>query len=352
MRRREFTKRSAALSLGAALLPSLNSCGSSQDQPKKPSLVNNIYYRANTFSMVPRHVAQDMQWMADHGSNALTIAVSEQDFEHAKRNIELICTEAGKRNLKVFFVTSRWAGVFAGAPKMPSIFAARNPQTWSLDENGKPYFHSSGPICSIYYPEVKDFFISSIDQAFNTWDLAGIIWDEPKAYLMDYSQGAKDVLGPDGTVEQHEINYCNYISELNDHINTNYPDKTISFFAYPYLTNSWIESASKIRHLDYFGADGRPYSKKDSEGIVEVKKYILGENSAQRYIDKANEKGIKSMVLIENFKMQVDHHPLVEKRLDQIISSVDQFAYYYYPRSCENPDASMKLITDHVKKFV
>ncbi|MBV6646802.1 MAG: hypothetical protein KI790_15195 [Cyclobacteriaceae bacterium] len=352
MKRRDFAKTTLAASLGASML-NLPSCSFPQKGGKKPSLINNIYYRANTFSMVPRHVAQDMQWMADHGSNALTIAISEQDFLHAYRNIELICSEAAKRNLKVFFVTSRWAGVFAGAPKLPSIFAALNPHTWSLDKRGKPHFHSSGPICSIYYPEVFDFFISSIDKAFQTWDLAGIIWDEPKAYLMDYSMEAIESLGENGTVQEHEVNYCRYISRLNDHIHRNYPDKTISFFAYPYLSDSWIEAASEIRHLDYFGADGRPYAKKDGEGITSTKKYILGEEkSAMRYVRVAREKNLKSMVLIENFSMKVSHHHVVEKRLDEIIESVDQFAYYYYPRSCEDPDASMKLIADYVKKYI
>lgn len=361
MKRRDFTKITTLGALGTSILGIPYACSVASEKVKKPSLINTLYYRANTFHYNPAHIATDMQWMADHGTNALTMAISEVDFGNAERNIETIITEAHKRSIKVFFVTSRWAGVFAGAPKMPSIFAAKNPHTWSLNEKGKPYFHSSGPICSIYYPEVHDFFIEHLDKAFNTWDLDGVVWDEPKSYQMDYSAFAKakfqDIpgykTGEKEALAIHEGNYCNFISVLNDHIKNEHGDKVINFFAYPYLTGSWIEQASKIRHLDYFGADGRAYPNTEKPETYTGKKFLLGKgNVGKRYIEKAAEKKLKSMVLIENFKTNPNEYALLEKHLDTIIPMADQFAYYYYPRSCAEPDKVMQLITKHLKKFV
>lgn len=361
MKRRDFTKLSLTGLAAAGILGVPYACIQAGKQLKKPSLVNNLYYRANTFHYNPSHIAADMQWMADHGSNAVTIALSEVDFEQAPRNIETIVTEAHKRNLKVFFVTSRWAGVFAGAPKMPSIFAARNPQTWSLNAYGIPYFHTSGPICSIYYPEVKEFFVEYLDKSFNDFGFDGVVWDEPKAYQMDYSAFAKAKLqqipgyetGEGNALITHEGNYCEFISQLNDHIKEKHGEKIINFFAYPYLTDSWIEQASEIRHLDYFGADGRAYPNVEKPETYKGKKFLLGEGKvATRYMDKAAEKSLKSMVLIENFKTKPNEYDLLNKHLDTIITMADQFAYYYYPRSCDEPDKAMQIITNKLKKYV
>ena len=353
MKRRDFTKITALGALGTSVLGIPYACSVASEKAKRPSLINNLYYRANTFHYNPIHIAADMQWMADHGTNALTMAISEVDFGNAERNIETIVLEAHKRGIKVFFVTSRWAGVFAGAPKMPSIFAAKNPHTWSLNEKGKPYYHSSGPICSIYYPEVFDFFIEHLDKAFKTWDLDGVVWDEPKAYQLDYSTKAVETLGENTSVEIHEANYCEFISKLNDHIRTEHGDKIINFFAYPYLTDSFIEEASKIRHLDYYGADGRAYPNTEKPETYTGKKFLLGEGKVgHRYVKKAQEKGLKSMVLIENFKTKPNEYDLLETHLDTIITMADQFAYYYYPRSCDEPDKAMQIITKHIKQHI
>ncbi len=361
MKRRDFTKLTVAAAIGSSVLDIPYACSVASEKIKRPSLINTLYYRAHTFHYNPSHIAVDLQWMADHGTDAVTIAISEVDFENAQLNIETIIKEAHKRNIKVFFVTSRWAGIFAGAPKMPSVFAAKNPHTWSLNKNEDPYFHSSGPICSIYYPEVFDFFIEHLDKVFNTWNLDGVVWDEPKAYQMDYSAFAKAKLqdrlgykkGDKEALITHEVNYCDFISNLNDHIKKEHGDKVINFFAYPYLSESWVEQASNIRHLDYFGADGRGYPNIEKPETYTGKKFLLGEGKVgKRYVDKAAEKKLKSMVLLENFKTKSSEYALLERHIDTIIPMADQFAYYYYPRSCDNPDKAMKIITGHLKKYI
>lgn len=361
MKRRDFTKLSLTGLAAAGILGIPYACATANEKRKTPSLINNLYYRANTYHYNPTHIAADMQWMADHGSHAVTIALSEVDFEKAHRNVETIISKAHKHGLKVFFVTSRWAGVFAGAPKMPSIFAAQHPHTWSLGADGKPYFHSSGPICSIYYPEVKQFFLDTLDKSFNNFGFDGVVWDEPKAYQMDYSAFAKAELkqlsgfetGSGNALITHEGNYCEFISLLNDHIKKNHGDKVINFFAYPYLTDTWIEQASGIRHLDYFGADGRAWPQSDVRNTYKGKKFLIGDGATgSRYIEKATEKKLKSMVLIENFQAAKADYPLYEAYLDEIIPMADQFAYYYYPRSCEEPDTVMQLITNKLKQYI
>ncbi len=56
----------------------------------RPEIVNAYYFRAHMYTMVPRHVREDLRWMAENGCNALTLAVLEQDFTAAVENIEFV----------------------------------------------------------------------------------------------------------------------------------------------------------------------------------------------------------------------------------------------------------------------
>ena len=84
MNRRHFLQTAAAL-------PAVRARAASGYRP----LVNAYYFRAHMYTMVPRHVREDLRWMADNG-NALTLAVLEQDLFAAVENIRIVCEEAAK----------------------------------------------------------------------------------------------------------------------------------------------------------------------------------------------------------------------------------------------------------------
>ena len=74
-------------------------------------ILNAYYFQHHTFSIVPRHVREDMEWMADVGTNAITLAVLEQDLYANEANMDLICREADRVGIAVHAVPSRWGGV-------------------------------------------------------------------------------------------------------------------------------------------------------------------------------------------------------------------------------------------------
>ncbi len=165
MDRRTFLHKSIATSGTLALAPAAVSQSTGKKSGAENKLLNACYFRAHMYTMVPRHIREDMKWMAGAGTNVVSIAVPEQDLYAAVENIQTVCEEAAKAGMAVHAVPSRWGGLVAGAPKVPSMFSVTNPQTWMLRKDGKPAFNgTSGVTSSIHYPETYDFFCGSVDK--------------------------------------------------------------------------------------------------------------------------------------------------------------------------------------------
>src|SRR5262249_18629568 len=235
MNRREFTK--AGLStLGAPLLAQLNEApATAQTKPesaKSKTLFNAYYFRAHMYTCVPRHVREDLKWMADIGTNIVTLAVLEQDLFAAVENIRLVCEEAAKVGLQVYAVPSRWGGLTAGAPKVPSLFSVNHPQTWMLNKDGAPVSNPqvSGVISSVHYPETFQFFCESLDALFRQFPIKGVIWDEPKGFREDYSPKAVEKLGKDAPKAAHFKATADFYGRVSQYIKDKYPEKTVCLF--------------------------------------------------------------------------------------------------------------------------
>ena len=350
MRRRNFIKNSA---LAAATL--------SFDFPKvknksKEKLLSAYYFRAHMYTMVPRQVREDLQWMADLGTDAVCPAIIEQDLFAAVENMDIICNEAEKLGMKVFAVPSRWAGLIAGAPKVPSIFTIQNPDTYAMHENGKPFTSSvSGRISSFYHPKTVRFFKDAIDKMMELWPIGGITWDEPKVYGdLDYSQAAREALGNQINKDRHNKAFSDFWSELNKHIKENHPSVSTHFFiqAKAWKKPNVLKHSSQISHLDYYGCDGRPWYIKDGGQLESEGKVLLGEEQGEVFLDLAKKNGKKSLWLIENHNMAMADAQLMDKRMPEIMEKdVDHLIYYYYPRNLEDPDKIMNIMASHLKKW-
>ena len=91
------------------------------------------------YTMASNQVREDLEWMAARGTDAVTIAVLEQDLFAAIDNIEHVCAVTDDlgdgrlcRSLAVGW-RRRWS------PKVPSLFAACNPHIWMRDADGEHY---------------------------------------------------------------------------------------------------------------------------------------------------------------------------------------------------------------------
>lgn len=317
----------------------------------KEKLLNAYYFRAHMYTMVPSQVAEDMQRMADIGTDAVTVAILEQDLFAAVENVEIIANEADKKGIKLFVVPSRWGGMFAGAPKVPSLFSVQNPHTWILLKDGKPRYNNvSGVISSVHYPETFDFFCESITKMMALWPIKGIVWDEPKSYLMDYSPKAIENLGADASLSSHVRAVSDFHGRINAFIKEGWSDVTTNLFSYADLDDELIDIIAQTKKLDYFGCDGRPWYPNDGGVDESVGKTLL--KNGERFLSAARKHKVNSLWLIENHNMKAKDMELAKNRLPEVISKdVDQLIYYYYPRNLSNPADNMDLIFEQVAQF-
>jgi hypothetical protein len=317
----------------------------------KEKIVNSYYFRAHTYTIVPRHVREDLQWMADHGTNAVSLAILEQDMTAAVENIDLICTEADKRGISVFAVPSRWCGMVAGAPKVPSVFGATHPETWIIDENGNPETNTIwGPTSSVHHPAVKEFFYKSLDSMLSTWPIRGVIWDEPKTFCPDYSTAAVSAFPRHPQFIDHVKATCSFFSDCNRHIKNAHTNVSTHLFIYPSYAPEIVEEVSKTEALDYFGCDGRPWYKEDAEKHSISSKTCMKESDL--FITCAKENGKKSLVLAENLHAGKKESDIMDIRLPELFKKdIDHLIYYYYPRSLPDPDYTMNIIGKHINNL-
>lgn len=322
-------------------------------------LINAYYLRAQMYTMVPRQIREDMEWMADVGTNAVSIAVLEQDFFAAQRNIELIRREAARVNMKVFATASRWGGLVAGAPKVPSLFSTLHSETWVLNRDGKPahFAKMCGVMSSVYHPATYEFFCASIDKVFDQLGLDGITWDEPKAFRPDYSRAALEKLGPHPTQSDFIKGAANFYARISQYTRQHHPDKTINLFMMATNTDEEARAGSEIADLDYFGCDGRPWSAQAEiaargQGHKERKPPKVLVDRGEFFLKLAREHGKKGLLFVENYDIPASMIPIMDAGLDQVLAfKPDQLIYYYYGRNTEDPDRTMAVTASHLRRF-
>jgi hypothetical protein len=350
MKRRNFIKDITLSSALVSVLPQLNAANQIH-RLNNDRILNAYYLRAHMYTIVPKHIREDLKWMADAGTNTVSLGIIEQDLYAAVENINIICNEAAKLNMKVFAVPSRWGGLLAGAPKIPSLFSVTNPQTWMLKKDGTTLFNDiSGVISSIHYPETVDFFKTSLDKIFKLWDIKGIIWDEPKSFFADYSAKAIEKLGKDAAWPAHIRAVVDFYAGLNKYLKDAHPNVSTTLFTYADSTEAIIKEAALCTNLDYYGCDGRPWKNEDGGKQESAGKVLLG--NGERFLKVAKENNKKTMWLIENHNLAHADIDLMDRRLPDVMKcKVDHLAYYYYPRNIQDPEKCMKVIRRHLKDF-
>lgn len=317
----------------------------------KDKILNAYYLRAHMYTIVPRQISEDMKWMAGVGTNVVSIALLEQDLWAAGSNIDIICNAATKEGMNVWGVPSRWGGLLAGAPKVPSLFSVQNPDTWILKRDGKPSYNAvSGVVSSIYHSDTMNFFCKTADDFLNRFPLGGLIWDEPKEVgTEDFSRAAIKILGTSSTYEERVTHHAAFFSSINSYLRRRHPKIELSLFNLASIDDIVINTMAKIKELNYYGCDGRPWAMEDGGHLEGVGKTLL--DHAIKFLTIAKMNGVKSLLLMENHNLQsVDFH-LLKKGIPKVIEmNPDQLVYYYFPRNVDAPEEEMKIIGNALKK--
>jgi hypothetical protein len=353
MKRRDFISGTtmASVALAARPIRAVERSFEAQAQKNAGKWLNAYYFCAHTYTLVPRHVREDLQWMADAGTDAVSLSILEQDLFAAVENVEIVCNEAARLGIEVYAVPSRWGGLFAGAPKVPSLFSSTHPESLHRVKGGEPFFSSfSGVRSSIYYPEVLEFFCESLDKVLDLWDIRGIILDEPKSYSLDYSEKALEVLGPYPSREAHLASVVAFHEKICRHIKENHPRVRTCLFSQANASDLAVKLSARMDHLDDFGADGRPWGPEDGGQAESEGKTLLG--PGERHLAAARGGGKRALWLIENHNMRTADIRLMERRMPEILEKgVGHLIYYYYPRNLEDPDVNMRAVARSISGY-
>jgi hypothetical protein len=351
--RRNFLRNSTAL-FAAAPLMGAAALESQYRVPRATGRILNAYYlRAQMYTMVPRQIAEDMKWMAGAGTDVVTISVLEQDLWAAERNIDTICEAARKAGMEVWADASRWGGLVAGAPKVPSLFTVCHPDGWVLKKDGTPVFDTTtaGAVSSIYHPGTRQFFCETADKFLTRFPFTGWVWDEPKHVgADDRSRWALKTLGERSSYEQRVAETVKFFSAVNAYLRERHPAVKLSLFVFANSSDTVIREMATVSHLDYYGCDGRPWSNADGGDQESAGKTLV--DNGGKFIREARTNKTGSLFLIENHNLAKSNFELLASGIPQVIAMrPDQLIYYYYPRNVEDVDAEMEIVRREVRKF-
>ena len=194
--------------------------------------------------------------------------------------------------------------------------------------------------------------MESIDTIYSSWDIKGIIWDEPKSFMKDYSPLAIQKLGKEAKLSEHYKAVVDFYNTVNTYAKEKYSEKKTALFVYANLEIEKLNALVAASHLDYFGCDGRPWYDSDGGNQEAKGKVLLGQNHGERFFRMAKKMGSKSLWLIENHNLLNADADLMDKRLPEILKkNSDHLIYYYYPRNLEDPDKIMGILAKHLKIY-
>ena len=198
--------------------------------------------------------------------------------------------------MKVLAVPSRWAGSTAGAPKVPSLFSMLNHHTLMKNKRGVTAIgpKTSGGISSVHAPETLAFFQETIAELYRQHPaISGVIIDEPKNFMADFSDLAIKALGKDAPVTAHYEAARKFWSQVCGDVKRRWPEKKTLMFVQAHNHDDEFAAAAGVENLDYFGADGRPWGKADDktmqaeEGQESGKGKILLDGIGEKFIAAA-----------------------------------------------------------------
>lgn len=313
-------------------------------------LLNAYYLNGSVFSIVPRHVRDDFQWMADHGTDAVSISMVERDLAD-RRKWDLFLTEAARAGLAVHAVPSRWGGLIAGWPGAPSLFSATHPETWICYPDGSPNFRGTwGPMSSVHHPATFDCFCRCLDLILD-YPIAGIIWDEPKPLMHpDFSPMARRAMPPDAADSWHVDATADFFQRVSAYAKDKRPDLALTMFLYAFFDGYAVSRCARIPALDDFGCDGRPWTLEANRrlyGPMQHPKVLVP--TLGRWVAAARDAGKRPFVLIETQNIPPEAYDDVDRHLPDVLAlGPEHVAYYYYGGALEDPDRLMAIQARHL----
>ena len=170
--------------------------------------------------------------------------------------------------------------------------------------------------------EYRDWSRNFTGKLIRTFEIDGIIWDEPHSYFC-HCPACKDD-GIDSEIKAHQL-FAARLDELGKFAKQCRPDLTISCFVQPH-DDLLLQALIPMQTIDYLGADGHVRS---SNHIMHRMKTTIFE-AHQKYAPLLREAGKKSFFLLEAQRHRdEDLQNYLDNLNDAFTLSMDQLMYYY-----------------------
>ena len=298
----------------------------------------------NTWVCIPRHIEEDFAELKAMGVDTVCLSFSENDMHYARRTFEIIIEIAHKAGLKVFLIPSRIGGRFAGAPLMPSIWLAENPQY-----NLQTYWF---PIACLEAPEVREFFKNFMKTIITEYDIDGIVWDEPKGVQeISHHPATIALFGPNPTPEDMIVGFCEFFEELTAYCHELNPNLVQTLFCQKTNPTDFTERISKTKHITYFGYDGNLCQQRVFKEPIAPTKYRL-ESCWERTVTECAAGEKKTFALVESMHMPREEHKAFEEAFDAYLTNYhpDHLSIYYYAHNADDPEGLQDIIRRTMQK--
>lgn len=302
--------------------------------------LSTYYFHGQDLCIVPRHVHEDVKWMADHGVDGVFVGVHDADLQGG--NTGMVTEAIQKAGLDVWLIPSRLAGLVAGWGRQPSFLSVDNIELSAVCADGsRRSFY--GPQLSVFSDKVADLVADCTLEMLKRFPARGIVWDELKSLNgEDHSSWAIEALGRPAGPRDMVHGTVDCFSRINDRLKNHLSELVISCFLYADSPKDHIRACSSIRGLDEFGCDGkclRPGEADVGEGGPD--KVLLG-GQDQYFARTAEDMGLSPFTLLETQLLDRTSLELSLERLPEFLSSKEgHLAYYYYPYGMENPEEFM-----------
>ncbi|MBO4646850.1 MAG: hypothetical protein J5806_01690 [Lentisphaeria bacterium] len=295
------------------------------------------------WTVIPSHWDRSFGEMRENGFDAVDLSFSESEATYSMRAIEQQIAMAHKHGLKVLLIPSRFAGRFAGAPYMTSIFSAAHPE-WELP--GVP------GCCCIDVPEVVRASVDFVEMIVKSFDLDGLIFDEPKNTGTPSSHPATIArYGHPGTAEEARLSMLDYLQTLITAAKRLRPDLTITIFNMPPVSPEFTRRAAALKYVDYAGFDGTLAGKsyfheavcRDKASVLELWPRICEEAAGK----------CGTFALLENILIPASEHDHYRQELEETLAQVrpDHLACYYYGHNNEDPEYIQKITMKAIREL-
>lgn len=308
-----------------------------------PRYLSTYYFHGQDLCIVPRHVREDVAWMAEHRVDGVCVGMHDADLQGG--NTRMVCEIIREAGLDVWLIPSRVGGLVAGWGRQPSYLSVHHPQWWARCSDGSPR-SSFGPQVSVFHPEVPDAVAETVAEMLQHCPANGIVWDELKTlYGEDHSQAALVRLGhPAGESDMVEGTVTCF-SEINRRLKHMHPSLRIACFIPSSHRQEHVERCAAISPLDEFGCDGKCFRPGESEaGEGGGTKVLMGGNNA-RFAAAAERNDRTPFTLLET---QLLDEPTLELSLSHLpeflTTKTGHLAYYYYPYGLADPERFMPAI--------